>query len=383
MKFFHLSDLHIGLNLCGRDMIEDQDYVLNQIVDKVRTEKPDAIVIAGDIYDRPVPSVEAVKLCNKFLANMVDAADGHPIMIISGNHDNGERIGYMDFVAEKSNLIMVGNPPRFEDEYIKKISLEDKYGMVNYYLLPFVKPSMVKNILGVSDDGRNYTYDETIKLLLKRETIDSNSRNVIVSHQFYCPINTEAAEFKRTDSEIIAVGNIDAVSTDYLKAFDYAALGHIHTPMSLGDDSIVYCGTPLACSISEAGQSKAIVVVELNKKDTSPIISKIPLIPKHVVSRIEGTLEDILSKPSDDYVSIVITDKDEGIAQFNRDRIKTAFPNYLDVNIKRDSRIRQRQDIKNVTNMDPLDFCKEFTHDTLSEEDIAIISDIINKVKEG
>lgn len=382
MKFFHLSDMHIGLTLCGRDLYDDQSCILDKIVDAAKSEQPDAILIAGDIYDRAVPSAEAVSLCNDFLVKLAGVMEGKPIMVISGNHDSCDRIDYLSGLVSNTGVYMVGNPPRFEDEYIRKVTLKDEHGDVNFYLLPFVKPSMVKNITGVDADGRNYSCNDAIRLLLERESVNKDVRNVIVSHQFYCPMDTDAAEFTRTDSEIKVVGNIDAVSSSHLKDFDYAALGHIHTPMKLGSETIRYSGTPMACSVSEAGQEKGIVVVELNQKGTDANIRTIPLIPRYKVRKIEGLLEDILKQPSDDYVSIVLTDKDEGIAQFNRDRIKAAFPQYLEINIKRAKSDERSQELNSVSDMEPLDFCKKFAPE-LTEEELDILSELINSIKEG
>ncbi|MCQ2534241.1 MAG: exonuclease SbcCD subunit D [Clostridia bacterium] len=382
MKLFHLSDLHIGLTLCSRDMHDDQEYVLNQIVDAVSKEKPDAVLIAGDIYDRSVPSAEAVSLCNSFIEKLVEASEGRPVMIISGNHDNCDRIDYLKSLAKKSGVYMVGNPPRYEDEFICKVTLEDDFGPINFYLLPFVKPTMVKNIIGVDDEGRNFSYDETIKRLIERETIDASVRNVLVSHQFYCPINGDTSEIRRSDSEIKVVGNLDAVSSKYLEVFDYAALGHIHTPMTVGKATNVYCGTPIACSVSEAGQKKAIVVVELGDKKDEAKITNIPLVPMHEVRKLEGTLSEILDNSSEDYVSIILTDKDEGIAQFNLDKVKAAFPNYLDISVKHDKEDHLSEgELKNPKQLSHLDFCKEF-YSNMSDEELQIVTEIINMIEE-
>ncbi len=380
MKIFHLSDLHIGLTLCSRDMAEEQRHVLNIVVNAVKVEKPDAILIAGDIYDRAVPSAEAVKLFDDFLDDLVDAAGGSPIMIISGNHDSAERIDYLRGIVRKQGIYMIGKPPVKEDEFIEKVTLSDEFGEVDFYLLPFVKPTMVKAITGVDEDGRNLTYDKAIKFLLDRENIDSSRRNVIVSHQYYCPSGASDS-VRRSDSEIKTVGNIDQVSSEYLKPFEYAALGHIHTPMSVGSDSVRYCGTPMVCSLSEEGQEKNIVVIELGKKGEPLKTSFIPLKPLHEIRTEEGLLEEILLRPSDDFVSVVITDKDEGIAQYNRDRIRAAFPNYLDISVKRDKKDYEIKDITTMKDKTPMDFCLEFMGE-MSNEDIAIISDIINNLKE-
>lgn len=161
---------------------------------------------------------------------------------------------------------MTGMPPQTEEDHIEKVVLQDEYGSVNFYLLPFVKPSMVKLIVGTDENGNNLSYNETIHRLIDREEIDETQRNILVSHQFYLPSGESAEEVERMDSEIRTIGNIDQVSADILKKFDYAALGHIHKPMKVGSEFYRYCGTPLACSVSEAGQSKGIIMVDIKTK---------------------------------------------------------------------------------------------------------------------
>ncbi|MCD8347369.1 MAG: exonuclease SbcCD subunit D [Lachnospiraceae bacterium] len=266
MKFFHLSDLHIGLKLMNRDLREDQEYILQQITEIARREQPDAVVIAGDIYDKALPSAEAVEVFDRFISELTEAVPSAVIMMISGNHDSAPRVNCFRSVLSRQNLYMVGQPPRTETEYIEKVTCTDAFGKVNFYLLPFVKPSMVKGVVGVDENGNNFSYEESLRWLIARETIDQSERNVLVSHQFYLPKGVSAEEVERMDSEIPTVGNIDAIAADVLECFDYAALGHIHKPMKVGSERFRYCGTPLVCSVSEAGQEKGIVMVELGAK---------------------------------------------------------------------------------------------------------------------
>ena len=266
MKFFHLSDLHIGLKLFNRDLREDQEYILQQITELAVKERPDAVLIAGDIYDKAVPSAEAVEVFDHFISGLSSALPDMAVMLISGNHDSGPRVNCFRSVLSRQNVYMIGLPPRTPEEHIEKAVLTDEYGDVNFYLLPFVRPSMVKQITGVDENGNNLSYNDTLHRLIEREEIDQSQRNVIVSHQFYFPSGTKAEEVERMDSEIRTVGNIDEVSADILEQFDYAALGHIHKPMKAGSEFCRYCGTPLACSVSEAGQQKGIIMVELGEK---------------------------------------------------------------------------------------------------------------------
>ena len=242
MKFFHLSDLHIGLKLMNRDLREDQEYILKKITEYAEEEKPDAVVIAGDIYDKAVPSAEAVEVFDHFIKELTEAVPEAVIMMISGNHDSAPRVNCFRSVLSRQNLYMVGQPPRKEDEYIEKVTLQDKYGNMNFYLLPFVKPSMVKNIVGTDENGNNLSYNDTVHKLVQRENINAEERNVLVSHQFYLPTGKKAEEIERMESEIRTVGNIDEVSVDVLEIFDYAALGHIHKPMKVGTGKRDPCG---------------------------------------------------------------------------------------------------------------------------------------------
>ena len=206
-------------------MREDQEYILSEVIEVAGREKPDAIVIAGDIYDKAVPSAEAVEVFDCFLEKLTEAAPEAVIMMISGNHDSAPRIDCFRKVLSRQNVYMVGQPPRMETEYIEKVVLKDEYGKVNFYLLPFVKPSMVKQVVGVDENGNNLSYNETLHRLIGREKINSDERNVLVSHQFYLPSGKNAEDVERMDSEMRTVGNIDEVSADVLEKFDYAALG--------------------------------------------------------------------------------------------------------------------------------------------------------------
>ena len=288
MKFFHISDLHIGLKLVNRDLREDQEYILRQIVQAAKWEQPDAVVIAGDLYDKAAPSAEAVEVFGNFITDLTSAVPGAAVMMISGNHDSAPRVDCFRGVLFRQNVYMIGMPPQKEEDTIEKVVLQDAYGKVNFYLLPFVKPSAVKQIVGVDADGNNLSYNDTIHKLLAREHIDPCERNVFVSHQFYLPAGTAADDVERMDSEIRTVGNIDEVSADVLEPFDYAALGHIHKPMKAGGETFRYCGTPLACSVSEAGQKKAILMVELREKGAGAQITALPLQPLRNVRMIKG-----------------------------------------------------------------------------------------------
>ncbi len=382
MKFFHLSDLHIGLKLMNRDLREDQEYIFRQITDLAFREQPDAVVIAGDIYDKAVPSAEAVEVFDSFAAALADAVPKAAIMMISGNHDSAPRVNCFRNILSRQKFYMVGQPPQREDEYIEKVTLEDEHGKVNFYLLPFVKPSMVKMAVGTDENGNNLSYNETVRRIMEREKIDQNQRNVLVSHQFYLPSGKKAEEVERMDSEIRTVGNIDEVSADILEIFDYGALGHIHKPMKVGRDRFRYCGTPLACSVSEAGQEKGILMVELGEKGEEPGISVLPLKPLRQVKVIRGSLPEVLGQACEDYVSAVLTDKADLDVIDMQDRLRHAFPNLLEIRRENLRKADYTGEMKAEEDMlDPYELCCSFLQE-LDEEEKEILRDVIHTVQE-
>lgn len=379
MKFFHLSDLHIGLKLMNHDMREDQEYILSKIVETTTVEKPDAFVIAGDIYDKAVPSAEAVEVFDQFLEKLTEAVPDAVIMMISGNHDSAPRIDCFRKVLSHQKVYMVGQPPRTEEEYIEKVILEDKDGEVNFYLLPFVKPSMVKQVVGVDENGNNLSYNETLHRLIGREKINSDERNVLVSHQFYLPSGKNAEDVERMDSEMRTVGNIDEVSADVLEKFDYAALGHIHKPMKVGSELYRYCGTPLACSVSEAQQQKGIIMVEMGVKGEIKT-TILPLEPLRQVKVVKGTLEEVLKESCKDYVTVILTDKADLDVIDMQERIRLAFPNLLEIRRENQRKTDYTRTLQTEELLDPYELCCSFLKD-LDEEEKMILQDVLHTVQ--
>ena len=379
MKFFHLSDLHIGLKLMNHDMREDQEYILSEVIEVAGREKPDAIVIAGDIYDKAVPSAEAVEVFDRFLVGLTEAVPDAVIMMISGNHDSAPRIDCFRKVLSHQKVYMVGQPPRTEEEYIEKVILEDKDGKVNFYLLPFVKPSMVKQVVGVDENGNNLSYNETLHRLIGREKINSDERNVLVSHQFYLPSGKNAEDVERMDSEMRTVGNIDEVSADVLEKFDYVALGHIHKPMKVGSELYRYCGTPLACSVSEAQQQKGIIMVEMGVKGEIKT-TILPLEPLRQVKVVKGTLEEVLKESCKDYVTVILTDKADLDVIDMQERIRLAFPNLLEIRRENQRKTDYTRTLQTEELLDPYELCCSFLKD-LDEEEKMILQDVLHTVQ--
>ena len=379
MKFFHLSDLHIGLKLMNRDLREEQIDILRQITELAKAEKPDAVVIAGDIYDKAVPAAEAVEIFDGFMTELKKAVPKAEIMLISGNHDSGLRLNCFREILDEQKVHMIGLPPRTENEYIEKVTLTDEFGTLNFYLLPFVKPSMVKQIVGVDENGNNLSYDAAFHRLIEREKVNTTERNVLVSHQFYLPVGGDAEKVDRMDSEIRTVGNIDAVSADVLELFDYAALGHIHKPMKVGSEVYRYCGTPLACSVSEAGQQKGIIMVEMGSKN-SVKTTILPLKPLREVRIIKGSLEDVLAQACEDFVTVILTDKVDLDIMDMQDRIRMAFPYLLEIRREVLRKADYSDQMMAEKEQDPFKLCCSFLKD-LDDEEKAVLQDVIYTVQ--
>ena len=382
MKIFHLSDLHIGLKLMNRDLREEQMDILRQVTDLAREEQPDAVVIAGDIYDKAVPAAEAVEVFDSFITELKRAVPEAEMMLISGNHDSGLRLNCFREILDEQKVHMIGLPPRREEEYIEKVTLQDEFGPVNFYLLPFVKPSMVKQIVGVDENGNNLSYDATLHKLIAREEVNTTERNVLVSHQFYLPVGENAESVERMDSEIRTVGNIDAVASDVLEAFDYAALGHIHKPMKVGSKLYRYCGTPLACSVSEAGQQKGVIMVEIGEKDskTSVKITVLPLKPLREVRIIKGSLEEVLAQACEDFVTVILTDRVDLDIMDMQDRIRMAFPYLLEIRREVLRKADYSEQLMAEKEQDPFELCCSFLKD-LDDEEKTILRDVIHTVQ--
>lgn len=382
MKFFHLSDLHIGKQLHRYHMAEEQRDILNQIVMLAQKEQPDAVVIAGDIYDSPVPSAEAVSVFDDFLTALSCIEPQLTVLIIAGNHDSARRLDFASSILAKHKVHIAGMPPVCVEAFIDRVTLTDAYGEVDFYLLPFVKPMYVRNLF--PEEG--LTYDLAVRRLLERETIDETRRNIIVSHQFYTAGGEEPSV---CDSEVRQVGGIENVDVSVLSPFDYAALGHIHKSQKIGKEVYRYCGTPLAYSVSEAGNDKSITVVELAEKGSLPRVSRLPLVPMRKVRKLTGTLEDILSGATEegrqDYVSITLTDEVE--AYQPKERLEEYFDHILEIRID-NARTRNLLSFtdEEVENLDPYEaFCRFFAEmngRAMTEEEDALIRQVICRGQE-
>ena len=381
MKFFHLSDLHIGIRLFEHDLREDQEYIFDQIIQTAVRQQPDAVVIAGDIYDKSIPAAEAVTLFDRFVGALLEALPQAELLIISGNHDSAPRLDLFRDILSRQRVHMIGLPPMEADDHIEKVTLTDQYGPVNFYLLPFVKPSFLRKVIGTDEKGGSFSYDEAVRRLLAREDIDTTQRNVLVSHQFYLPVGKDPASVERARNEVTTVGNIDSISADVLTPFDYAALGHIHKPMKAGSEVWRYCGTPLPYSVSEAGQQKGILQVEMGEKGQVST-TVLPLTPLRQVRIITGSLAQVLAQACGDFVTVQLTDEVDLDVVDLQDRLHAAFPYLLE--IRRTAAHSPDSDgaaQQLAQELDPFQLCCSFLGE-LDQESLDILQDVINSVQE-
>jgi len=378
MKFFHLSDLHFGRQLHGYDLYMEQHSFIKQLEMYLEQEKPDAVLVSGDIYDKVVPAGNAVTLLDEFLI----ALNNIPAFIIAGNHDSAERLKYGRTFLEKHNIYISVMPPQKEDERLEKVVLEDSHGRTCFYLLPFIKPGMVRHFM---PDEASEGEQAVIKALLAKENIDWTQRNVILSHQFYKNGNNIP---ERCDSEqkTASVGGTDAVDISVLKDFDYAALGHIHGAQMVGEAKFRYCGTPLKYSVSEAPHEKSITMVVMGAKEDNIDIQTLPVNPPRDVLKFRGGIKDIIAMANEqnrqDYISITLTDDD--IPEMVKEQLQGYFENILEI-IADNSRTRQiiSEEVADFKELSPYEAFSAFFKETAGREmdmqESSLIKEIIEE----
>lgn len=301
MKIIHLSDLHLGKKLENYDLLEDQKYILTEVLKIINNEKPDAVIIAGDIYDKSVPPVEAVSLFDWFLVKL--SSLNLQVYIISGNHDSPERLAFGESLMRNEGIHI---SPVYNGT-VSAITQTDEYGKVNFFLLPFIKPYRVKRYYPESEIA---SYTDALRTVIDDMHINENERNVLIAHQY-----VTGAE--RSDSEEITVGGLDNVDVSVFDGFDYVALGHIHSPQHIGKDAVRYSGTPIKYSFSEVDQTKTVTVIDMKEKGNTEIHC-VPLNPLRDMHVIKGTFSDLTSKEyylgtgfQDDYMRVILTDEDD------------------------------------------------------------------------
>lgn len=375
MKFLHLSDLHLGKRVHNFSMIEDQKYILAQILDIADDEEITGVIIAGDVYDKPVPSAEAVALFDEFLVQL--AKRNLYVFVISGNHDSAERIAFGEKLMRHSKVYM---SPVYNGE-IEPVTVEDEFGKINVFLLPFVKPVQVRHFCN-EEEVRDYT--EAVRCAIDHMDIKSEERNILVCHQFV----TGAT---RCESEEISVGGLDNVDASVFEPFDYVALGHIHGPQNIGSDRIRYCGTPLKYSFSEANHQKSVTVVKLGEKGELLIETR-PLKPMRDMIKVKGFFEEITDKvfyekmDTESYVQITLLDEQDIPNAFGK--LATIYPNLMQMRYE-NKRTMDNADIFSEgegLNMAPevlfSQFYETMNNQPMTKEQADYMTDMIEKIWE-
>ena len=376
MKFLHLSDLHLGKRVHEISMLEDQAYILERILKVIDDAHPDGIIIAGDVYDKSVPSSEAITLFDDFLVSLSKRA--LQVFIISGNHDSPERLSFASRLIALSGIHIA---PVYNGN-VTPITLNDDYGRVSVYMLPFVKPANLRRFF---EEENIETYTDAMRVAIKKMNPDYTERNILITHQFV----TGAS---RSESEEISVGGTDNIDASVLEGFDYVALGHLHKPQNCGNDHIRYCGTPLKYSFSEARDRKSVTIIDIKEKDNISI-NTIPLLPLHDMHEIKGSYDELMLKSfyenttyCTDYMHITLTDELDVPDALGR--LRTVYRNLMRLDYD-NTRTRSTSEIiseNNVEAQSPQELFSKFfymqNNQELSDEQEKLLSDLIESIWE-
>ena len=375
MKFVHLSDLHLGKRVNEYSMLEDQEYILTKIINIIDDEKPAGVIIAGDVYDKSIPSAEAVQMFDDFLTRL--AKRNLQVFIISGNHDSPERMSFGSRLMDQSGIHI----SQVYSGKIEPFALKDEHGIINVYMLPFVKPAHVKRF---SDESIE-SYTDAIRVAVAEMNVDQSARNLLITHQFV----TGAT---RSESEDVSVGGSDNVDVSVFDGFDYVALGHIHSPQNCTSERVRYCGTPLKYSFSEAKDNKSVTVVELAKKG-SLSVKTISLVPMRDMVEIKGRYNEIMLKSfyentsyQEDYIHITLTDEEDIVDAIGK--LRTVYHNLmkLDYDNKRTRSVAQVDGAVDVETKTPIELFSDFyelqNNQPMSDEQKAFVEDLIEQVWE-
>ena len=375
MKIMHLSDLHIGKKVNEYSMLQDQEYILKEILQIIDDEKVETVIIAGDVYDRSLPPNEALELFDEFLYQL--SSRNVNVFVISGNHDSPERISYGGRMMTENKIFL---SPVY-DGNVKPTTLNDEYGKVNFYMLPFVRPADIRRYFP-DENIENYT--DAVKVAIDNMNVDFSERNILITHQF-----VTGAEL--SESEDIIVGGTDNVSGEVFDGFDYVALGHIHREQTVGKDNIRYCGTPLKYSFSEAKHIKSVTILDFRDKENIEY-SKIPLTPLRDMREIRGTYDELTLKNNyentnvDDYLHITLTDEEDIPDAIGK--LRSIYPNIMKLDY---DNLRTRGSgivdaIENIESKSPFelfaDLFKQQNNQDMSEEQEEIMRNLIDKIWE-
>lgn len=381
MKILHTSDLHIGKYIGTYDLKEDTEYVLNQVVDTAIRERVEVVLISGDIFDRPNPSEEAIKMYVSFLKALLDK--NIKVITISGNHDSGIRLSAYKDILRKGYFV--------EGEFnspMRKVSLNDEYGPVNFYMLPFFTPFIVKSNLKLEKGLENY--DLAMDEIIKRENIDTSQRNIILAHQFVAGFKFGGSEedFSYSNGDEKNIAGVGIISLDKFQNFDYVALGHIHKPQKISRENIRYSGSLLKYKTSEIdGPDKSVVIIDLKEKGNIEVKLD-PIKPLHPFVKIEGLLSELTNtNPNEnDYVYLIVDDDKTPIEAKNK--LTPYYKRIVDIEFPNDT-LQQKMNLDtSLADKRPIDFICEYyrekTNKDLDEENKKLLAEIfIEANKEG
>ena len=374
MKLIHLSDLHLGKRVNDFPMLEDQAYILDRVLEIAGEEQPDAVLIAGDVYDKTVPSAEAVALLDDFLVKLADRS--LPVLLISGNHDSPERLAFANRLMEGRGVYIA---PVYHGE-VSPVTLEDDRGPVDFWLLPFLKPAHIRRFF--PEEGVE-SFTDAMACAIRHMPLDPARRNVLVTHQFV----TGAA---RCESEEVSVGGADNVDASVFAPFDYVALGHLHGPQNVGGERIRYCGTPLKYSFSEAGHQKSVTIVELGEKGSLEVRA-VSLLPQRDMVELRGSFAQLKSPEfygqvdRDAYVRVILTDESDIYDAMGQ--LRPVYPNlmaldYDNLRTRSGAVVLEEADVKR----DPLelfaDFYQQQNHQPMSEEQRRYLTELLETIQE-
>ena len=379
MKILHLADLHIGKIIFEQSLLEDQEYMLNKIIEKIKAENIDAILIAGDVYDRSIPQADAIDLLDRFL-NILIKELKKKVFIIAGNHDSKERLGFGNKIFENEGLFISS---KYEGK-IKKVELQDEYGKLNIYMLPFIKPIEVKKYF----DDESLSYNETIKKIIEKENINEAERNIILTHQFVTAIGEEV---ERTESEVLTLGGTDNVDISNYNKFDYVAIGHVHRPQRIGRDTARYAGTMLKYSFSEVNHKKTMPIIDFKEKGNIDI-KLVELKPLRDMREIKGPIEKLIEnyeeENANDYIRAIITNEEpvyDAIGQLRR-----IYPNVLKLEVQNSKILSniefKTENLQKVKSKSEVELFNEFykfqNNIELNVEQKNLIQEVVKEIKE-
>lgn len=376
MRFIHLADLHLGRSLAEFSLIELQKELLEQVYDYAAKNRVDAVVIAGDVYDRGTPSVQAVNLLSGFLSAL--AGQNIPALIIAGNHDSPDRLAFLSDILGRAGIHIAGDytlgqPP---------VTLADEFGEVDFYLLPFFRSGRVRAQVG--EDETIAGYDDAVRVAVERMNIDPTRRNVLVAHQYVCASGQLPM---RSDSEMLFMGGTEMVHAAHFAPFDYVALGHLHQAQRVGGETVRYAGAPLRYALGEAGAAKSFAVVDLMEKGTV-IVKTEPFRPSISLRSVRGKLCDILSQPAadndDDFLEVVLTDEEPVYDAMQR--LRARFPHTVNVRRERDMMLSMPAGelaARDADRHDPMAvfrrFAEEITGAPLTDEEDKELRDVLRE----